>query len=582
VVLLQCEVPARINALVAEECRRTGAECHLDLGGEEREIEEKTLWNVDVVSCNESELKRVTTTPEGSGDDTRLRAEQLLERGARRVLVTLGAEGARLYRRKADGSTEELVAPAEELTGPLVDETAAGDAFRAAFAVARSFARKQQQILKEAGGTEETKTAAEEDPDKIGMEYGCVAGMLACTKAGAGCSLPDRDAVVPLVLQRRDRARQSLPKRPEDAALANAKAAADLPRGGALSDNVETFHFASRINSMKDRRDLLDPSRPAEAPNDIFGWIARQGRIKGLTHVDLNYPQHFGSLGPDEISQLSAALDAAGLRCGAVCLRYPSKFQAGAMTHWDPALRTKATRLTIDAGAAARALGAQELVVWSAFCGYDYSLQVDHHAQWDRLVVAFREVCDAHPDLRVSLEYKPTDENTRFFAVPSAGAALLLCQEVDRENFGLTLDLGHCLAAGENPAQSVAMAGRAKKLWGVQLNDGYQRIGAEDGLMFGSVHPAMALEVMLWLRKTKFDGHFYFDTFPRNEDPVRECEHNIRRVKALWKMAAGLETAFEKKWETHDALGVLEIMEKLERVGTNNVDYEKLLSEMDQ
>ena len=51
---------------------------------------------------------------------------------------------------------------------------------------------------------------------------------------------------------------------------------------------------------------------------------------------------------------------------------------------------------------------------------------------------------------------------------------------------GLTLDVGHCLAAGENPAQSAALVGSRGKLFGVQLNDGYTRLGAEDGLMFGS------------------------------------------------------------------------------------------------
>ena len=107
--------------------------------------------------------------------------------------------------------------------------------------------------------------------------------------------------------------------------------------------------------------------------------------------------------------------------------------------------------------------------------------------------------------------------------------------EVNRKNFGLTLDFGHCLAAGENPAQSAAMAARgagverrgsvdgveswirsvsatpllpgvreclsnpaitifsrsasprevgaAGKLFGVQLNDGYQRLGAEDAAL---------------------------------------------------------------------------------------------------
>mmetsp|Transcript_37789 Transcript_37789/g.93942 ORF Transcript_37789/g.93942 Transcript_37789/m.93942 type:complete len:187 (+) Transcript_37789:1-561(+) len=181
---------------------------------------------------------------------------------------------------------------------------------------------------------------------------------------------------------------------------------------------------------------------------------------------------------------------------------------------------------------------------------------------WQRVVDAFQEVCDAYPNLRVSLEFKPTDENTRFFAVPSTGSALLLVKEVDRPNMGLTLDFGHCLAAGENPAQSVAMVGGAGKLFGIQLNDGYTRLGAEDGMILGSVHPHMALECVRWLQKTKFAGHIYFDTFPRNEDPVRECEYNIRKFKSLWQRAIMLQQAgIDELTVRQDAMGVLELLE---------------------
>ena len=34
---------------------------------------------------------------------------------------------------------------------------------------------------------------------------------------------------------------------------------------------------------------------------------------------------------------------------------------------------------------------------------------------------------------------------------------------------GLTLDIGHLLMAGENPAQSIAMAGQAGLLFGLQV-----------------------------------------------------------------------------------------------------------------
>ena len=74
-----------------------------------------------------------------------------------------------------------------------------------------------------------------------------------------------------------------------------------------------------------------------------------------------------------------------------------------------------------------------------------------------------------------------------------------MVDEIDRPNMGLTLDVGHMLMAGENPAQSIAMVG--DRLFGIQLNDGYTRLAAEDGMMSGSVHPSQALEAVCQLRR---------------------------------------------------------------------------------
>jgi hypothetical protein len=148
---------------------------------------------------------------------------------------------------------------------------------------------------------------------------------------------------------------------------------------------------------------------------------------------------------------------------------------------------------------------------------------------------------------------------------------MLLMNEIDRKNFGLTLDFGHCLMAGENPAQSVAMVNRHNdKLFGVQLGDGYGRLGAEDGLAFGSIHPTAALEFVMWLIRTNFKGHIYFDTFPRNEDPVRECEYNIRQFKSMYHTAKALlegehKQTLEECLKKHDAMGVLELLERLKK-----------------
>ena len=312
--------------------------------------------------------------------------------------------------------------------------------------------------------------------------------------------------------------------------------------------------FASRLNSMKSKPELW------EGREDLIGWIHRQGTITGLELVDFNYPEHLEGY---SLAEVKIALSEAGLSTGAVCLRYPKHFSLGAFTNPAASLRREAIQLTLNAGQWARELGARELIVWPAYDGYGYPLQVNYSELWQYVVQGFREVCDFFPELRVSLEPKPT-EPRRYFIQNTTGAGLLMVLEVDRENMGLTLDFGHCLMAGENPAQSVALVGKQKKLWGMQLNDGFVRPGCEDGMLLGSVHPQQTLECLLWLQRIQYDGHLYFDTFPINEDPVREAAANIRRCTRWWNQAAELEAKGLSNWQSdHDILKTFEAMEEL-------------------
>jgi xylose isomerase len=245
------------------------------------------------------------------------------------------------------------------------------------------------------------------------------------------------------------------------------------------------------------------------------------------------------------LTEVQVALKAAGLAAGAVCIRFPEEYRLGAFTNPDRGMRDRAVALAADGCRWAADLGARELIVWSPYDGYDYHFAMDYQAAWDRTVDSFQalaDACNVH-DVRVSLEFKPTDEATRYSIVPSTGAALLLATHVDRANFGLTLDVGHLLMAGENPAQSAALVGGAGKLFSIQLNDAHVRLGAEDGLAFGSVGSVAALELVAWLKKVRYEGHLYYDTFPRKENPVREAEYNIRRFKVcLEKEKSTFET----------------------------------------
>ena len=135
--------------------------------------------------------------------------------------------------------------------------------------------------------------------------------------------------------------------------------------------------FASRLNSMKSKSEIW------EGRDDLIGWIHRQGTIAGLNLVDFNYPEHLEGY---SISEVKIALSESGLSTGAVCLRYPKHFSLGAFTNPDASLRREAIQLTLEAGQWAKELGAKELIVWPAYDGYDYPLQVNYSELWQHVV----------------------------------------------------------------------------------------------------------------------------------------------------------------------------------------------------
>jgi sugar/nucleoside kinase (ribokinase family)/sugar phosphate isomerase/epimerase len=567
VVMLQREIPEKVNLLVATYChyflKQSGmVSIVLDGGGEDRPISSEMLELCDYIMPNESELRRlvkslissssslydeILTAPGSlSKKDVVTLATVLLQYGARNVLVTRGKYGSTLVSTTSTPIEQVDMKSITELHQPacviesVVDETGAGDCYRAAFVVACLLLQPQERA--------DTKVPNMDYLQQC-MEFASAAGALAVTRQGAVPATPSLDEVI---------------------AQLNWKQETVEPQIDSLRGDFP-YGIGSRLNSMKDRSELWASS--LKTPKD---YVKRQASIQGLTCVDFNYPQHFHNFWTT--ADAKAALDDANLVAGAVCLRYEAvKFARGAMNHPDAERRREAIQLTKDAAQTALDLGCNEVVVWSAFDGYDYPFQVDYDTKWEELVNAFQECCDAYPNVKFSLEYKPTDENTRFFTVPSTGAALLMVNEVNRPNFGLTLDVGHMLMSGENPGQSIAMVGRAGKLFGIQLNDGYTRLAAEDGLMFGSVHPRMALEIMYQLQKTNFNGHVYFDTFPQRSDPIKEAEYNIRRVKAFWKMAQAIsrDDTLSSVMQQHDAVAALKLIDRtLDNAASSKQDKE--------
>jgi ribokinase len=163
VVLLQLEIPLETTRAAAHAGRETGAIVMLD-PAPAQEMPDALLALCDYVTPNETELAALTGGGEvRDADDVRRRARQLRDRGAARVLVKWGAQGAVLFTAGA-----EHWWPAHTVN--VVDTTAAGDAFNGAFAVALA-----DGLADEAAG-----------------RFATAAGALAVTRAGAQPAMPGR------------------------------------------------------------------------------------------------------------------------------------------------------------------------------------------------------------------------------------------------------------------------------------------------------------------------------------------------------------------------------------------------------
>jgi xylose isomerase len=283
--------------------------------------------------------------------------------------------------------------------------------------------------------------------------------------------------------------------------------------------------YAARLNSFAVNAETYWPGKKGKpTPAELIG---RAATVKGLTAVDLNFP--------DQVSSDSLkALRDSGLQLNGYAMRYYGNpaYKIGSFTNPDEKVRRQSIDLTkrgIDSLAEA---GGKLMTLWMGQDGFDYSFQADYRRLWDLTLEAVGEVTDHNPAIDVSIEYKP-NEPRAYALMPDLGMTLLACTELKRPNLGVTLDFCHVLYGDEMPAYAAALVNRSSRLLGLHLNDSYNK--RDDGLMVASVHPIQTLELLMELDRIGYRGVIYFDTFPDTSgiDPVAEAARNVATVERL-------------------------------------------------
>lgn len=290
--------------------------------------------------------------------------------------------------------------------------------------------------------------------------------------------------------------------------------------------------FATRLNSFAAQADRAWPNHSGKPTLEMMAQ--RAASVPGLTHVDLNFPDHVADAPRDVLGRINDL----GLQVNGLAMRYYTNpaFKLGAFTNPDRAVRQEALDLTKRGIDAALAMGAPLMTLWLGQDGFDYSFQGDYGRMWDDEVSGIREVAEHAPECMISIEYK-ANEPRSYALLPDAATTLLAIAETGCANTGVTLDFAHVLYADEMPAFAATLIARKSRLLGVHLNDGYAK--RDDGLMVGSVHPQATLELLWQISRDGYDGVIYFDTFPDASgiDPVEECRTNIAAVERFMTMA---------------------------------------------
>lgn len=299
---------------------------------------------------------------------------------------------------------------------------------------------------------------------------------------------------------------------------------------------MSLLRFATRINSFGSAPQLEWPEQTTKPT--LMQMVERASKAKGLTDVDLNYPDHVD----DDPTKLGQNIIDVGLNVSGLAMRYYSnpKFKMGAFTNPDKFVRQAAIDLTKRGIDAARAMGANIMTLWLGQDGFDYNFQLDYAKAWEWEVEGIRAVAEHDTECMISIEYKP-DEPRAHALLRDASTTLLAIQDVAAPNLGVTIDFAHSLYCGEQPAFAASLIHRFSRLIGVHLNDGYAK--RDDGLMVGAVHMRSTLELLRQISRDGYKGVLYFDTFPDASglDPVAECEANIKTVKRLLKISEKLD-----------------------------------------
>jgi xylose isomerase len=282
--------------------------------------------------------------------------------------------------------------------------------------------------------------------------------------------------------------------------------------------------ISSFLSKTKDRFHEYNEVRTLEEK------FAMAAKIPGCEGLEIVYPYEVSKV--DETKALLAKYKL-GTAAVNVNVKAEPEFRNGGLTSEDPSVRAKAVRFIKEAKDFAEGVGADKVTCCPLGDGYEFAFQYDYARSWNYLVEAFKEAGAYKPNIKLFLEYKPSETRGTCF-LNSAGKTLYMLKQIGNKNIGVTLDFGHSMYGGENPAEAAALVLESGFPLYVHIND---NDGKWDWDYFcGTKHYLEYVEFMYYLKKYGYDDWLTSDTSPTRWDIVGTFEANARLTTKILKL----------------------------------------------
>ncbi len=215
------------------------------------------------------------------------------------------------------------------------------------------------------------------------------------------------------------------------------------------------------LGQTKDRFHLYNE------PKSVEEKFALMSKIRGYDGVEIVYPYEV-----NDAAFTRAMLKKYRLKVAAVNVNVKAEpeFLNGGLTSTKKTVRDKAVRFIKESKDFAAAVGADKVTCCPLGDGFEFSFQCDYRKMWTYLVDAFGECGSYREEIPLFIEYKPSETRGKCF-IDSAAKTLCLLHEIGLATMGVTIDFGHSVYGGEQPAEAVALIAASPYTLYIHIND---------------------------------------------------------------------------------------------------------------